>query len=61
MVALNFGHAKPVGIDDFFDENLGALSLLLEVLNGQANVILNDVVAQDHANRLAVGKIFSQT
>jgi len=56
-----FRHAEPLGVRNFFQKNLGALFLILEILDSVTNVVLNDVVTQDDANGLAVGKMLRQT
>src|ERR1700682_4066678 len=59
-IAANLGNAKTLRILHFLEQNLCSLFLLLEVFNCAAYVILNDVVPEDHADGLALGKMFRQ-
>ena len=45
---------------DLFQQNLGAGPLLLEILRHVPDAAFDDVVAQDHADRFAVGEMLGQ-
>ncbi len=59
-IAAQFGDAKAVGVINFFQQNLRAAFLLCKTFHGVADVILNDVVAKNDADRIASGEIFRQ-
>ena len=60
VFAANFRNAKSLRVRDFLQKDLRAPSLLSEILDSAANVVLDDVVAQNYANRLAGGKVLRQ-
>ena len=59
-VAGDFGHAEALGVRHFLEQDVGALGLLAETVRGRQDVALDDVVAQHHADLLAVGEMFGQ-
>src|ERR1035437_7457422 len=61
MMITDFRHTKTLRVGNLLQQDLCAFTLLLEVLHGLADVVLYDVVSQDHADRLITGKVFCQT
>ena len=59
-IASHLRHAKPFGVVHLFQQNLGARLLLLEIFNGVPDTFLDDVVSEDHANLLPVGKVLGE-
>ena len=60
MIPTDLGYAKPLRVGDFLDENFCAVLLRFEILNRLADVVLDNVVAKDHADRLSSRKILRQ-
>ena len=60
MLAADFGHPEPLRVSNLLEQNLGPLLLLFEVGYSLANVVFDNIVAQDHANGLAVCEMFGQ-
>src|SRR5262249_16470372 len=56
----NFGHSEAVGIKDFFQNDFRTALLGCEAFDGGTDVVLDDVIAEDHADRFSVGKVFRQ-
>src|SRR5215212_8545656 len=54
--AVEFGDAEALRVVDLLQEYLGAAALVSVRAHGLADVALDDVVAQDDADRLAVGE-----
>ena len=59
-VAVEFGHAEALRIVDFFQQNARAGILRFELANERRNIVLHDVVAEDHGDALAFGKVFAE-
>jgi hypothetical protein len=50
----------PLGVRDFLEKNFGSLLLFLKGAHGPGNIIFDQVVPENHADLLPVGKIFCQ-
>ena len=55
-VAVELGDAEALGVGDFFEEDAGAFALCAEGIDGAADVLLDDVVAEDDADFLPSAK-----
>src|SRR5690349_12572096 len=53
-------HAEPLWIFDFFEDNFRPFSLAAKVIRRLGDAPLNDVIAQHHADGLAIGEVLSQ-
>ena len=60
-LSLQDWHAEPLRITDFFQQNFCPDLLITEGLRGSGNIALYDIVAQYHANGIAIGKVLSQS
>src|SRR5579884_3406923 len=58
--ACNFSDTKAARIGDLLEQNLSARRLPAEIFGGFQNILLNDVVAQNDAQPVAVRKVFGQ-
>src|SRR4051812_30331886 len=59
-IALQLRHAVGLGIFHLGKQNLSALPLMAEALRGVADRILQNVVAQNQANRIARREMLGQ-
>jgi len=60
VLPADLGDAKSLCVIDFLQDDLGAFFLLLEAFYSAANIGLDDVIAEDHANRIVAGKVLGQ-
>ena len=57
VITTNLGYTKPLRVGNFLDQNLGAVLLRSEILGRLADIVLDDVIAQDYADRLTACKV----
>src|SRR5688572_7775462 len=60
LPALELHHAETLRIGHFLEKDLGARGLREEVCNGVLDVLLDDVVAEDHDDLVAIGEVFRE-
>ena len=54
------GHAEPLRVGDLLEQDVGPELLRAEPVGGLADAAFDDVVAQYHADLVAVGEMFGQ-
>jgi hypothetical protein len=61
VFTLNFRDAKSLGIVNFLEQYFRATFLGLEAFDGVANIIFDDVVAENYADRIVASEEFGET
>ncbi len=56
----DLGHAEALGVVHFLEQNVRARGLLAETVRRVPDIALDDVVAEDHADLVAVGEVLGQ-
>jgi len=59
-VAIELGDAETLGVGDFLEKDARAFALRFEGVDGGVDVFLDDVVAEDDADVLAIGEMFAE-
>jgi hypothetical protein len=54
---VNVRHAESLRVLNFLQKDLGASLLFFEIFYRRTNVVLDDVVAKDDADRVTIGKM----
>src|SRR5512141_1453091 len=60
MVTVEFRHAEPLRAGYLFEEYLGTLALFLVFVGGRPDIALDNVIAEDDADRFVIREVLDQ-